>query len=420
MRLLFCLYLLLLILRPQEFVPWMAGLQILQFLLLTCLGLWIFTSDKRLSLPQFPLLVLFLIFVPLTVGMGGWWGGIPTALGKLAPVVGIFIVASMAARDLRALHAYMWAILGCALLLVLHSAIQLHTGIGPITGARPDEGRPYYVGIFSDPNDLGQLFVIAMAFAIYLLAISQRRLARLFLFGSVAWLFYGMVLTDSRGALLAALMILALEGWRRYGKIAVGIAAALAVPALFAVTRLSQLSAGEQSANDRIQAWYEGLQMLRSHPVFGVGFENFTDHYSLTAHNFIVLPMAELGLPGLALWLGVIWYSMRMLWWVAYGPHGKVADAGPADAESVVAREVLAARGLFMACVGFGISAFFLSQSYKAPLFLLCGLAVARFAAATGVLPDPPQYRLIRDFPRLGVLTLACVAAIYLIVKVAL
>ena len=420
MSVLFCVYLALLILRPQEFVPGLVGAPILQILLWTCLALWLVARDKRASLPQFVLLGLFTIFVPLTVGMGGWWGGIPGALRQIFPVVGIFVVASMAARDLRALQAYMWTLLLCSCLLVYHSAVQLKIGTGPLTGIRSVGGRPYYTGILSDPNDLGQLFTITLAFSIYLLAVSTRKLTRLCLWGSVAWLAYGIFLTDSRGALLASLAVLGLEAWRRYGKLAVIVGATLSLPALLAVTRLSQLNALEQSANDRVQAWYAGFQMLRSNPVFGVGFNNFADRYALTAHNSIVLPMAELGLPGLALWLGFIWYSIRMIWWVAYGPHAKSAEANSSHNEHEITREVAAGRGLLLCCVGFGISAFFLSQSYKAPLFLLCGFAAARFVAASRILPNPPIYRLLPELPRLGALTLICVVGLYLIVRLTL
>jgi putative inorganic carbon (hco3(-)) transporter len=420
MSALFCLYLALLIVRPQEFVPALVGLPILQVLLLLCLALWAVSKDKRLSLPPFVLMGWLLLFIPLTVGLNGWWGGIPAALGQIVPPIGIFVAASMAARELRALHAYMWTILVCAGLLVYHSMIQLQTGVGPLTAMESYMGRPYYLGIFSDPNDLGQLFAIALTFALYLLTISRQLLAKLFLQGSIVWLFYGMILTNSRGALLAALTVLALEGWRRYGRIAVGIAAALALPTLFAVTRLSQLSSGEQSANDRIHSWYEGIQMLLSHPFYGVGFGNYTNYNTITAHNFIVLPMAELGFVGLTLWLGVIWYSIRMLWWVGFGPHATTNNDNKTPADQAAGREILAARGLLMVFVSFIVSAFFLSQSYKAPLFLLCGLAVARFVAATRVLPDAPHYRLLSDLPRLGALGLACIIGIYVLMRLTL
>jgi putative inorganic carbon (HCO3(-)) transporter len=417
MTVLFGIYLVLLILRPYEFVPALNGVPIMLALMMLCLLIWIFRPDKRASLPPFVLLFWMMFLMPLTVAINGWWGGYSVAFVALFPSLAVFILATMAGRGLRALHVYMRLILLCGCVLVYHSQVQLNTGFGPLTGVEPYEGRPYYLGIFNDPNDLGQLFVLALTFALYLLTITPRRSWRLFLWSAIVYLFYGIMLTNSRGALLAALAVIAFEGWRRYGKIAVGVAAVIALPALFAVTRLNQLNASEQSANDRIQAWYEGIQMLRSHPFFGIGIGNFTNFNALTAHNFIVLPMAELGFFGFLLWFGFIWYSVRMLWWVAYGPHAKLGEPLRIESDSEQGREILAARALMLTFIGFGISAFFLSQSYKAPLFLLCGLAVARFTVASRLLPNPPSLQLLAYLPRLSAYTLTCMFGMWLIVK---
>jgi hypothetical protein len=47
-------------------------------------------------------------------------------------------------------------------------------------------------------------------------------------------------------------------------------------------------------------------------------------------------------------------------------------------------------------------------------------LAVARFAAGSSVLPQPPTYRLLPDVMRLGGVTIAAVFGMYMTVKVAL
>lgn len=415
MTLLFQIYLALLIIRPQEFVPALIGVPILQLVLLACLVIWMFSSEKRILLPPVVLVGCFLLFAPLTVAANGWWGGVVLAHARLDPVAAIFLVATMAARKLPVLRTYMRTIIICASVLVAYCAIQLKTGIGPWADVPPYQGRPYYLGIYNDPNDLGQLFIIALGFVIYLLAINKSLPSGFVLSCLGAWLIYGVVLTNSRGALLATLAILALECWRRFGKVAVIVAAVLAVPALLAVTRLSQLSAGEVSAMDRLETWYQGIQMLRGSPVFGVGFGNFTNYSSLTAHNSIILPMAELGLPGLTIWLGIIWYSIRMLWWIGFSAH---PDRLPA--ETAQQSEILAARGLLLTMGGFCVGAFFLSQSYGAPLFLLCGFAVARFASAATVLQDPPHYRLLKDVLRLGGVTIVAVIGMYFFVKLTL
>ena len=50
----------------------------------------------------------------------------------------------------------------------------------------------------------------------------------------------------------------------------------------------------------------------------------------------------------------------------------------------MVQLEIAASRALYAGSLGFAIGAFFLSQSYKYMLFLMCGLAVGRFIGANG------------------------------------
>ena len=87
----------------------------------------------------------------------------------LDPIVAIFLVTTMAARPLSALRVFMRTIVICACVLVGFCAIQLMRGVGPWGDILPQQGRPYYSGIFSDPNDLGQLFIISLGFVIYFL-----------------------------------------------------------------------------------------------------------------------------------------------------------------------------------------------------------------------------------------------------------
>ncbi len=46
--------------------------------------------------------------------------------------------------------------------------------------------------------------------------------------------------------------------------------------------------------------------MFKSAPLFGIGFNGFTDLYEITAHNSFVLCLAELGLLGSTLWLALL------------------------------------------------------------------------------------------------------------------
>lgn len=408
----FYTYLVLLIIRPQDFLPSMAGTPLLQVAMALALLAWLFSSAKHLELPQFRLVIPFLATTCLGVGLAGWWGGIPEALGRLLPSLALFTLASAAVRDLAELRRASRAIIACACVLVLHGHLQMRTGVG-WTGAVPIDGRITYSGLFNDPNDLGILFTLAIALAIHLWQESTSRVARLLLLGALAWLAYGVMLTNSRGTLLACIALAGYHLYNRHGVRGLGVGLLLAIPALIAHTRLAELDPDEESAEGRLDAWYEGLQMLREHPLFGVGYGNFTDHHPMTAHNSLVLAMAELGMAGFPLWLAIVGYSGRMLQLLA----ARAPAAGDAGAQLA---EWRASRALFAGALGVAICVFFLSQSFKPMLFLTCGLAAGRYVGTAQALGPLPRFHVARDYFRWVGGALLCIAGLYLLVKVAL
>ncbi len=407
----FLAYLILLILRPHEFDPALANVPILQIVLLVGCAAWAVSRDKHFEYPQFKLIPPLLAIIWIGVGLSGagWWSGLVDALDKLLPPLLMFVVATGAVRSVRQLRIVAYTLVGCACLLVLHGHLQLRDGVG-WTGALPNEGRITYSGIFNDPNDLGLLFVIGFGLAIYLLGTARSRLQKILLLAALGWIGYGVLLTDSRGTLLGTLAIIAFYARARFGTRGLIVAAVAAVPLLVMNTRLAQLDPTEESAEGRLDAWYEGIQMLREYPLFGVGFGNFTDHHFMTAHNSLVLAMAELGLVGYPLWLAFMGYSAYMLYWLTY-------RHAPTEPASAAATEVAAARGLFVTALGLGVGAFFLSQSYKFMLFLMCGLAVGRFAGASTVLTGMPTFKLAAALPRWFGLALLTVIGLWVLLK---
>ncbi|MEP7311044.1 MAG: O-antigen ligase family protein [Pseudomonadota bacterium] len=437
-------YTVLLIIRPQEFVPGLAQVPLLQIVLLIAFGLWLLCSDKGVDLPQFKILPLLLVFIWLSLGIGGgWWGGIVSALEKMLPPMLLLVIVSGAVRSLSALKIYSIVLIACAATLVYHGHLQVTTGIG-WTGQPMIEGRITYTGIFNDPNDMGLLFVLAIGVSILHIHTQQGRFVRLLAWAMLGWLLYGVYLTDSRGTLLATLTVLGLEIWARFGKGVVITLGAIAVPVLVAYTRLAELDASEESAEGRIDAWYEGVQLLVQYPLFGVGWQMFSDHNFLTAHNSIVLAMAELGVLGYTIWLSLVFLSGWMIWRLAYpagpspqpspqpSPHQralvrqKPLTVQPSPPESTVlpgfdaAAERLAARSLLFAACGFAVGAFFLSQSYKPMLFLYCGLIAGRYLGMREAGLRPSVYALGANLPRLAGSALASIVGMWILVRILL
>lgn len=465
-------YTILLIIRPQEFIPSLANMPLLQFILLGAVGIWAFTPDKGLELPQFTVLPFFLVCVWLSLGFAGWWGGIVPALNTMLPPILYCVAISGCVRSIEAFRKFTLLLVLCAAVLVLHGHFQSTQGIS-WTGQPMIEGRITYSGIFNDPNDMGLLFAMSVAFCVYHLRISRRKMARWLALATLGWLLYGVYLTDSRGTMLAILAVLGLEVGYSYGKKIVIVAASIAVPVLVAFTRLAEVDSEEASAQGRVDAWYEGVQLLMAHPVFGAGWGMFSDYnFGLTAHNSVVLAMAELGLAGFTFWLALVGLSGWMIFRMAFPGKGSAAEtqsvwsaaplvaatalpatpavaggpppvavpavasyrydpaaarvgARPTTADSISAMETeerLTARSLMVAVSGFAVGAFFLSQSYKAMLFVCCGLVAGRYLGMRAAGVAVPAYitGLIGKLPLLFVAAIGTVIFMWILVKILL
>jgi hypothetical protein len=144
-------------------------------------------------------------------------------------------------------------------------------------------------------------------------------------------------------------------------------------------SRMQELDPDEESAFGRVDAWYEGLHMFLSHPVFGVGAGNFTEYNDLTAHNSFVLVLAETGFVGYVLWLAFVGYSFWMMLTVLrYKPDG-IND--PVRAKAWQSEQRMALTLLLSLC-GLFSAAFFLSRSYTVVMYLLAAMVVGYYVSA--------------------------------------
>lgn len=234
------------------------------------------------------------------------------------------------------------------------------------------------VGFLNDPNDFAQTIVVVvpwifMRFSAETSAFRQLLLASpwLALFG------YILTLTHSRGGMLGAAAALAFFFKDKIGK----KMAALAVAAGVGAFMLGLVGGGdramsgkEQSASERIDAWNDGIMMLKGNPLFGVGYERFTEHHIRTAHNSFVLCFAELGLVGYFLWMGLIVLSFQALARV-------IATLGP---QTDPARYAVLLR---VSLVGFLVCAWFLSRTFVPTLFILMAMSMGLLQAARAAYP---------------------------------
>ncbi|HET6432957.1 O-antigen ligase family protein [Dyella sp.] len=378
-------YLVLTIIRPQDYLAGLASVPLLPLVLVLALVTWLGSRHKTFAAPHFYLLPVFLLALMMSEIANHWIGGAIEQFSDFSTVVvAFFILATATSVGRRELRLALGVLVLCACVLALHGVDQTRYGVGWTGMTLSEGGRIQYVGIFNDPNDLGLLFVTALPMAIYLRSLSGFLMRQFWLAGA-GLLVYGIYLTNSRGAMLALLVEGGVYVWMRRGMITAGVLGVIGLSVMKLLSsRMQELDADEDSAMGRVDAWYEGLHMFTSHPLFGVGAGNFTDYNYLTAHNSFVLVLAETGLFGYITWLAFVGYSFwLMLAIVRHQPPGTADAIVVADAKA----EKALATTLLLSLCGMFAAAFFLSRSYTIILYLVIAVVVGQYVGARKRLP---------------------------------
>jgi hypothetical protein len=239
------------------------------------------------------------------------------------------------------------------------------------------EGRVRYMGELHDPNEVGLTLCAGGIGLLIGFAIRKRKGGQQLLFGlGVLLLLATVVLTKSRGSLVAAMLVPGVYIVRRFGVKAMLPAAMLALPVLALGGRGG--SSAEMSTINRYEAWAAGIEMFKSSPFYGVGARMFTDHHWLTAHNSYVLTLAELGLPGMFLFITLIYLSLRTLY-VGLRELAQIPGTAAAQAWGMA---------LMSGMIGITFQINTLSMAYHSMIWLFLGLVGAWYSAVKRHKPD--------------------------------
>lgn len=314
------------------------------------------------------------------------------------------------------LHAALYTLMGAAVFLATLTLIQSLTGTfdqdfgglaqyrvsdiaGDSEGARPG-------GTIGDANYYGQLLVIMIPVALYLLFEGQHRIWRLAGLLSAAILTAAVIFTYSRGDALAlgAIGVAAVIYKRPNPLLLVGgvVALLLAVPLMPSnyVARLTtvldvaegnQLTIyGDDSIRGRAGATQAAIEMFADHPFFGVGRENYPlyqlDYLSGTAfarvakgippHDLYLEVAAEHGIMGLIVFGGLLLVS-----WLA------LLDARRRFKLVHAQREYQLTGWLAIVFIGYLVTAVFLHGAFLYILWLIISLIAATRQIAAGYTP---------------------------------
>lgn len=418
-----------LFIRPEELIPSIAGLQLYYWAicanLIICGGKVIHQLQSN-ELAKNPVTVCVLgvlatIFLSHAAKFD-LWSAREGAFAFLKVALYYLLLLSV----IQSRERLMW-FLGAIVVLVLvtnaiavaqyHGWVEIETlrtlmdhEIDEETGERVAVPRMVATGIFNDPNDLSMIIVAALLICTAGLFIKELGGIRFGLLAPIAFLFYSLTLTQSRGGLLALMAGCGTMFYLRFGLHKTLLLGSLGLPALLMMGGRQTDIGGAMSGgtgNSRVELWSEGIQMFKASPLFGNGYKTYHEVAGLVAHNSFLHSAAELGFFGGMFFLGAIGISLATLWHLS-----KKRDAIRDD----VLRQLMSC--IFALSVAYVTSMLSLSRCYVVPTFLIVGI--------TGVylrLVSSPQTISLPRFnakmlQQLVLAEVGVLSAIYLFVRV--
>jgi len=273
---------------------------------------------------------------------------------------------------------------------------------------------------YYDANDYATFAVSALPMGLYF-ALGQRRWSRRLAGGAgLVALSITFVWSGSRGGFLALLGVAAFVLFRftAIKKTLRILGTAAVVITVFATasdtywTQMRTILTPEEDYNrtsdeGRMKIWERGVAYMLRHPVLGVGAANFpvaegtiSPLASRTevglgvkwsaAHDSFVQVGAELGVPGLLLFVTFLGGGFVCLVRISRGPRGAPSRDGPPQL----------AQALTASLVGWVVGALFLSLAYSDMIYALVALATALRKVATP--PEPLPERALPSGRRAG------------------
>jgi len=270
-----------------------------------------------------------------------------------------------------------------------------------LLGGAVQEGSERVVGGSGDPNFLAAGIVPAIVLAVALAAGSPGLWPRFAAVAAVAILTIGLAASESRGgfvaAAVAAVAVIVLAKHHRAWVIASLLAIFAVGAAWFSVDpaaweRISDFT----ESHGRSELWGVAFQMWQDNPIAGVGLEGFVDHAGgyvrelgaleyaeflvdepKVVHNTYLEILAETGLVGFVLFLGVVLSLLRCASRAARA-FERVGDVGMAALARATVAGVLAMLA----------SAAFISGATDRRLWVLLAFGPALLACAKRGSPD--------------------------------
>lgn len=308
------LFLFLVIVRPQDFVGFLFGKPVVFIVMAVVLALWLTSSEEKILIGSRvdKFAAAFFLAICLSTTSTRWITYIYTQTLETLKIAVCYLFVVNIALTWRQFKAATWTIVllmgvVAAMGVLQHLGIDV-TGVGMSWAGDKQVWQIRGAGNFDNPNDLAYSVVILFPFALSLFFSSRRVLAKLCAAALAALSVYCIYLTRSRGGLLALVVCFGcwLFLWTKSQARRLFTLLAVAGVVMVVAGTLTAGYRGDASSMGRVEAWAAGMDMLRSHPLVGVGKGQFPEFHERDAHSSFVRAGAELGLLGLYAWLGML------------------------------------------------------------------------------------------------------------------
>jgi O-antigen ligase len=309
-----------------------------------------------------PLMIVYLVVLVLAAAVAGG-----ARASTVAPVITflsegllLYLLVTNAIRTPRQLRAVIWTVILAGAFMGLislwqeltHSYHQTLGGLGQLDSTGFDVGnglskdlRPRLAGPIGEKNRYAQVLLVLLPLAVSRMRAEPNRRLRLLAAGCAGLILCGVVLTFSRGAAVAALILvlvaaaLRLISLRQLVAMVAVVATLVALIAPDYVTRLQSLGGADAALSQQssgVDAAIQGrateniaaLGVFRDHPLLGVGTGQFFSRYSAQygnaldlrfleqnrrAHNLYLEIAADTGLLGLGAFLAIVLVTLVSL-----------------------------------------------------------------------------------------------------------
>ena len=366
------------VLQPTAWIGLFKNIPINEIAIMLGLMHQFFTNFNRLSVVLFSLpskLFLLFIFISIisVVGEGKSYAFGVIGYSYFRFFLGYLLVISVCESYEKIEKVFRWIMYFGAIVSIY--CIRLYftgEGVGQGAGLETQElnwrGAVQWVGTFSGSNTTGLLLVFVFSIALGLFGLETKKLKKVFILVPILLIGTAFYLTHSRGGFIAIMCVILFYVYLKSNlQIKTFIPISILLLALVFTLKPSEegRGIGESSTPERIELFYQGLEMLKRNPVIGVGSRQFARNNPVhkTAHNIYLNTLAETGLFG--------FFFFILLYYVPFSKLKKYSSTLPSSS-----RERAYINIVFMSTISVSVACFFLSTTHELPYLILAFLTM--------------------------------------------